>query len=113
MQVLVGEETLIGYFVAMKGVGEGHLLNITVAKEFQAQGWGHMLLDAVRLWAQGQGAAKLWLEVRASNERAQAVYRRFGFHQVGVRKGYYAADVGPATPQGREDAVVMGLDLQS
>ncbi len=111
LMVLVGGETLIAYFVAMKGVGETHLLNITVAPAFQRQGWGRLLLDAVALLARRQGAAKLWLEVRASNERAQAVYRRVGFEPAGVRKAYYAAPVAPATPIGREDAVVMGLEL--
>lgn len=37
--MLVAGETLLGYFVAMQGVDEVHLLNITVAPEFQGQGW--------------------------------------------------------------------------
>ncbi len=45
----------------------------------------------------------LWLEVRRSNLRAQAIYRRYGFTEVGVRRGYYPA------VQGREDAVVMRM----
>jgi tRNA threonylcarbamoyladenosine biosynthesis protein TsaB len=113
LMVLVGGDTLIGYFVAMKGVEETHLLNITVAPEFQHQGWGRMMLDALKLLAHSQGAAKLWLEVRASNEHAQRVYARFGFKQAGLRKAYYAAPLAPHTPQGREDAVVMGLELTS
>jgi len=113
LMVLVGGDTLIGYFVAMKSVEETHLLNITVAPEFQHQGWGQMMLDALKLLAHSQGAAKLWLEVRASNEHAQRVYARFGFKQAGLRKGYYAAPLAPHTPLGREDAVVMGLELNS
>lgn len=113
LMVLVGGDTLIGYFVAMKGVEETHLLNITVAPEFQHQGWGRMMLDALKLLAHSQGAAKLWLEVRASNEHAQRVYARFGFKQAGLRKGYYAAPLAPLTPHGREDAVVMGMALTS
>ena len=47
-QVLVGDDRLIGYFVAMKGVDEVHLLNITVAPAFQRQGWSRVMLDALR-----------------------------------------------------------------
>jgi ribosomal-protein-alanine N-acetyltransferase len=49
--------------------------------------------------------ASLWLEVRQSNDRARALYRRVGFAEVGLRRGYY-----PAAVQ-REDAVVMSLPL--
>ena len=97
---------LLGYFVAMKGVDEVHLLNITVAPAYQRQGWAHVMLDALAIWARGQGAQWLWLEVRVSNARAKAVYERFGFRHVGTRRNYY-----PATAAGREDALVMSLAL--
>ena len=105
-QLLLGGEQLIGYFVAMKGVDEVHLLNLTVAPAFQRQGWAPMLLEALGGWSRGQGAQWLWLEVRASNARALAVYERQGFRRVGVRKGYYPAHGGQ-----REDAIVMSLRL--
>ena len=97
---------LLGYFVAMKGVDEVHLLNITVAPAHQRQGWAVVMLEALVIWARGQGAKWLWLEVRVSNARAKAVYERFGFGQVGTRRNYY-----PATAAGREDAIVMSLAL--
>jgi ribosomal-protein-alanine N-acetyltransferase len=100
-------ETLIGYFVAMKGVDEVHLLNITVAPAFQRQGWAPLMLEALAGWSRGHNAQWLWLEVRASNARALAVYERNGFRRVGMRKGYY-----PAHDGRREDAVVMSLRLQ-
>jgi ribosomal-protein-alanine N-acetyltransferase len=99
-------ETLIGYFVAMKGVDEVHLLNITVAPAFQGQGWAPLMLEALAGWSRGLNAQWLWLEVRASNLRALAVYERNGFRRVGMRKGYY-----PASGGAREDAVVMSLRL--
>jgi ribosomal-protein-alanine N-acetyltransferase len=105
-QVLVADDTLLGYFVAMKGVDEVHLLNITVVPEHQSQGWGRIMLDAIALWARGQGAQWLWLEVRTSNERAQRIYERQGYRRVGERKGYY-----PAADGRREDAIVMSLKL--
>jgi ribosomal-protein-alanine N-acetyltransferase len=105
-QVLVASGTLLGYFVAMKGVDEVHLLNITVATEHQGQGWGRIMLDALAIWSRGQGAQWLWLEVRVSNQRALRIYERHGFRRVGERKGYY-----PAANGKREDAIVMSLKL--
>jgi ribosomal-protein-alanine N-acetyltransferase len=104
-QLLSGGDALIGYFVAMKGVDEVHLLNITVAPAFQRQGWAPLMLEALAGWSRGQAAQWLWLEVRVSNERALHVYECHGFRRVGVRKGYYPAQ------GGREDAVVMSLRL--
>jgi ribosomal-protein-alanine N-acetyltransferase len=97
---------LLGYLVAMPGVDEVHLLNITVATAHQRQGWARLMLDALALWSRGQGAQWVWLEVRESNAPARALYERCGFAQVGVRKGYY-----PAGHFQREDAVVMSLNL--
>ena len=105
-QLLVAGGQILGYFVAMPGVQEAHLLNITVAPAFQRQGWAHVMLDALSLWARGQGAQWLWLEVRASNTRAQQVYEAHGYQRVGLRKRYYPAEGGE-----REDAVVMSLPL--
>ena len=85
---------------------EVHLLNITVAPSQQRQGWARFLLDALALWSRGQGAQWLWLEVRASNVPARSLYTRYGFAQVGLRRGYY-----PAGGVQREDAVVMSLNL--
>jgi ribosomal-protein-alanine N-acetyltransferase len=104
-QLLVAEDQLLGYFVAMKGVDEVHLLNITVSPEHQGQGWGRLMLDALALWSRGEHAQWLWLEVRASNARAQRIYEQHGYRRVGERKSYY-----PAGGR-REDAVVMSLKL--
>jgi len=107
-QMLLAGTELLGYFVAMKGVDEVHLLNITVAPAFQRQGWAQVLLDALDLWARGQGAQWLWLEVRVSNARARAVYASHGFRHVGTRRNYYPRS--DAFPRG-EDALVMSLAL--
>lgn len=104
-QLLCAGDELLGYFVAMKGVDEVHLLNLTVAPSWQGQGWGRLMLEALATWSRGQGAQWLWLEVRVSNARAQKVYERNGFRKVGERKGYYP--VGDR----REDAIVMSLKL--
>ena len=105
-QMLVADAVVLGYFVAMKGVDEVHLLNLTVAPDAQGQGWGRVMLDALALWSRSQGAEWLWLEVRISNARAQQIYERHGYRRVGERKAYYPDDHGK-----REDAVVMSLKL--
>ena len=101
-QVLLADGNLLAYFVAMQGVGEVHLLNITVVPAHQRQGWARVLLDALAIWARGQGAQSIWLEVRQNNARAIHVYEQQGFRCVGLRKDYYPADAGQ-----REHALVM------
>ncbi len=105
-QCLLAGSTLLGYFVAMKGVDEVHLLNITVTPEQQHRGWARLMLEALTIWARGQGAGSLWLEVRSGNQRAIKVYQAHGFCQVGARKDYY-----PAVHGQREDALVMSRPL--
>lgn len=105
-RVLLAGEELLGYYVAMQGVDEVHLLNITVSPDYQRQGWGRVMLDALALWARSLGAQWLWLEVRVSNTRAIAIYEAHGYRRVGLRKNYYPAGQGQ-----REDAVVMSLRL--
>jgi ribosomal-protein-alanine N-acetyltransferase len=83
-----------------------HLLNITVAPEFQGQGWSRLLLEALGIWARRINAQWLWLEARVGNARALQVYEAHGFRRVGLRKGYY-----PAGAVQREDAIVMSLLL--
>lgn len=104
-EVLVEEGAITAYFVAMAGVDELHLLNITVAPEHQGRGLGSLMLDVVQDFGRRQGLCTLLLEVRRSNPRARALYLRRGFTEVGIRRHYYPA------AQGREDALVMSLTL--
>ena len=101
---------LLGYFIAMPGHGELHLLNLTVAPEVQGRGHGRALLDALVVAGQQAGLAELWLEVRASNVRARDIYQRYGLVTTGVRKAYYPTK-SKAANAAREDAVVMNLRL--
>ena len=96
---------LVGYFVLMVGAGEAHLLNLSVRASEQRSGHGSALLREAAAIARRLGARSLFLEVRPSNHAAQALYRRFGFRNVGVRRGYYPAHAG------REDALVLTLAL--
>jgi len=101
----LGQE-LIGYFVVMSAAGEAHLLNLSIAAAHQRRGHGSALLREAAGIARKLGARSLFLEVRPSNRGAQALYTRFGFRKVAVRRGYYPASTG------REDALVLTLALE-
>ena len=97
---------LLGYFVLMVAAGEAHLLNLSIAPEHQRKGHGSTLLREASAIARSRGARGIFLEVRPSNAGAQALYTRFGFRKIAVRRGYYPAH------GGREDALVLTLALQ-
>jgi ribosomal-protein-alanine N-acetyltransferase len=93
--------SLVGYFVLMLAVDDAHLLTIGVNAKHQRQGFGARLLRQAMAVGLAGGAQTLLLEVRPSNASALALYRHFGFAQIGVRRGYYPAAAG------REDALVL------
>jgi ribosomal-protein-alanine N-acetyltransferase len=97
---------LLGYFLVMAVVDEAHLLNVAVAARWQGKGLGRFLLNQSVACARGLGMDSMLLEVRPSNVRALEIYRRYGFTEIGRRKGYY-----PAANQTREDAIVMRIAL--
>lgn len=76
---------------------------IAVVPGHEGRGIGSALLTGLIGEARGRGARDVMLEVRADNPRAQALYVRFGFEPIHVRKGYYP---------GGTDAVIMRLMLQ-
>lgn len=96
---------LVGYFILAVAAGEAHLLNLSVAAGLQRRGHGSALLGQVLQMARGRDATMVFLEVRPTNDAAKALYGRFGFRQVGLRRDYYPAH------QGREDALVLSLPL--
>lgn len=97
----------VAYLVALAGVGETHLLNLSVQPQMQRRGYGRMMLERLAAQARARGDRALWLEVRAGNEAARRLYRKAGMVEVGLRRGYY-----PAAGHAREDAVVMQLILE-
>lgn len=95
-----------GHAVLSVTVGEAHLLNLCVTPEMQGRGIGRrLLLRAVRL-ARDSEADTVFLEVRASNLAARALYESEGFCEIGQRRGYY-----PHDDHDREDAVVYAKPL--
>lgn len=91
--------TIIGYAGLLMIAEDGHVATVAVDPDLQGRSVATRLLVELVRGALALGAEQLTLEVRASNQRAQALYRRFGFVPVGARKGYYGDN--------REDAIVM------
>jgi len=97
------DDTVVGYAVAWYVADESELGNLAVAAEWRRRGLGRWLLDWALSMAVERGAARIFLEVRDSNQGAQDLYARRGFVQVGLRRRYYR--------QPSEDARVLCLNL--
>ena len=93
------EDQLAAYAILWRVLDEGELANIAVRRDLRGRGIGSGLLGRILEVAEDSGIRSLYLEVRESNDRAREMYARRGFHEIGVRKGYYE---GP-----REDARVL------
>lgn len=97
---------IVGYGVLSIAAQEAHVLNLCTAPGHEGRGLGRrMLLTLLRI-ARSHGAQRAFLEVRPSNPRAIALYQRNGFNEIGRRPRYY-----PAAGNGREDAIVMAMEL--
>ncbi|MDO8417352.1 MAG: ribosomal protein S18-alanine N-acetyltransferase [Agitococcus sp.] len=96
-------EQIVGFAVVQFVVDEASLLNIAVEPTQQKQGIGRLLLDEVLTQASAKKATTVFLEVRASNQRAIQMYQHAGFNEMGLRKNYYPAG------NGKEHAVMMAL----
>lgn len=90
---------VVGYFGLMVAGDDAHVTTLAVDPAWQRRGIATRLLLHASRTAVSRGAHHLTLEVRVSNTPAQALYRVFGFHPAGVRKGYYV--------ETNEDALVM------
>src|SRR5688572_27951592 len=99
--------TILGYAVLSFAAYEAHVLNLCTTPEAQGRGYGRRLLRALLQLARGRGAQRVFLEVRPSNAPAIALYHDEGFNEIGRRPRYYPAR------DGREDALVMALELLS
>jgi len=96
---------LIAYTIQSHVAAENHLLNLCVAPNWQGQGYGKLMLNHAIRQARLHQCSSMFLEVRPSNPSGFRLYEQKGFFIVGKRPGYYRAD------DGREDAIVMRLDL--
>jgi ribosomal-protein-alanine N-acetyltransferase len=83
-------------------VDEAHIATIATHPDFRRQGVGEKLMIAALLSARKEGATRAFLEVRAANMGAIALYKKYGFVVVGVRPRYYKDN--------NEDAILMNLE---
>ncbi len=100
-RVLLRGTIIYGYSVLSFGANEAHVLTITVNPLYQRQGYGRLLMQQLLEDVKTLEVDTLLLEVRASNFSAIALYERFGFNEIGVRKKYYPSQ------NGREDALMF------
>ncbi|MEG2942158.1 MAG: ribosomal protein S18-alanine N-acetyltransferase [Thermomonas sp.] len=108
MWVQERDGAIVGYGVLSIAADEAHVLNVCVDTTTQSRGLGRFLFRALVKLARDHGAQRVFLEVRPSNTPAVALYHSEGFNEIGRRPRYY-----PAANNGREDAIVMAMELLS
>ncbi len=101
--VIEEEEQVIGYCGVWVIVDEAHVTNIALLPEHRGKKLGEALLSKVIEVTKKLGAVKMTLEVRVTNSVALALYRKLGFKDGAIRKGYYTDN--------NEDALVMWVEL--
>ncbi len=106
---LGGNDQIIGHAVMSVAAGECHVLNVCVHPDLHNRGIGRRMLRRLLALARRQEADTAFLEVRASNVAAIALYYSEGFDEVGLRRGYYPVAIDDTV--NREDAVVMARAL--
>lgn len=96
-------ETLLGFCGLSQSFEQGDILNIGVCPAQRGKGIGSLLLQEAINAFKEQGGKELFLEVRASNAAAKALYEKFRFQRIGVRKNYYQ--------QPAEDGLIYKLEV--
>ncbi len=100
------DNEILAYAVMSIGAGEAHILTLVVREDYRNGGLGNMFMQYMLNIAKKHRVTIMLLEVRPSNSGAILLYRKLGFNEVGVRPNYYPAE------NGREDAVIMALQLE-
>ncbi len=104
-QKSIRRSKLAGYIVARLGSDELHINNVAVREDFRRRGIGRRLLKRILEEGKRSGAIAAYLELRAGNQAALALYEECGFQVTARRKNYYSDPV--------EDALVMIIDLRA
>ena len=94
---------VVGYGGIWLIIDEGHVTNIAVDEKYRGKGIGSKILEGLIQLCADRNMIAMTLEVRKSNEVAQALYRKYGFKEYGIRKGYYQDN--------NEDAIIMWKDI--
>ena len=98
------DNKMLGFLIFSPIKPEAHLLSIAVIETQQYKGIGSLLLKSMISQCKAMGINQVFLEVRASNEKAIGFYQKYGFKKVAKRENYYSGDI-------PEDALLMSLGL--
>lgn len=101
--VVLDGEKVVAYVGSWIIIDECHITNVAVHPDFRKQGIAHQLLEILIDTLRLRGTMAITLEVRVSNKPAQLLYKKLGFEENGIRKGYYSDN--------NEDAIIMWLNL--
>lgn len=101
--VAESETKFIGLGVLGRADDTAEIESLAVRSAWRRHGIGRRLCEELLAWARAHGATRASLEVRLSNTPARSLYVSLGFHEAGVRRGYYR------DPE--EDALVMTKEL--
>jgi ribosomal-protein-alanine N-acetyltransferase len=99
-----GSHSLAGYIVARMGANELHINNVAVRENYRRKGIGHDLLNRILEEGRSSAVSSAFLELRAGNSAALALYEKCGFRLTARRKKYYS--------EPPEDALVMIIKLE-
>lgn len=83
------EGELLAYLIGRCIMPEGEIYRIATKETYRGRGIAYRLLDFALKTARGSGLESVFLEVRESNAPARALYRAYGFTEIGIRKNYY------------------------
>jgi [ribosomal protein S18]-alanine N-acetyltransferase len=97
------DQKVVGYCGVWIIIDEAHITNIALLPEYRGMKLGEALMARIMELSREIGALRMTLEVRVSNEKAQNLYRKFGFEEGAIRKQYYTDNM--------EDAIVMWVNL--
>ncbi|MDB0065944.1 ribosomal protein S18-alanine N-acetyltransferase [Gammaproteobacteria bacterium] len=98
------DNKMLGFLIFSPIKPEAHLLSIAVIETQQYKGIGSLLLKSMISQCKAMGINQVFLEVRASNEKAIGFYQKYGFKKDAIRENYYSDDI-------PEDALLMSLGL--
>src|SRR5215467_13048777 len=93
------QSSIIGFAGLWLMVDEAHITTIAIHPDYRRHGLGELMLVNLIDIAYNIGANWVTLEVRVSNHVAQNLYRKYGFHEKGIRQKYYSDN--------QEDALIM------
>ncbi|MBQ2714521.1 MAG: ribosomal protein S18-alanine N-acetyltransferase [Clostridia bacterium] len=100
--VLVFNDEIIGYFCMHTLFDTSELFRVAVLNAYRRKGYGLLLIEKVLEIAREKGAEHIFLEVRAKNLSAIALYEKVGFIKYGERANYYG---------GGEDAYLYSFEI--